>query len=352
VCVDVGHNPDSTKQLTHFGVPLIESAGTLCSTLAPDEWWVTRFEACIRDEPITFTVLDQNGNITGEDIFAFSSDYEMNSADLTISESDDLVMTQSDPAIADVSIEATPSCSASCAIGSGQRSWGGPIDEQTDVQGSVDYLVSVDSGVMRSVQTSESISFVIPGGTAITPAIVPGAPGLRCDAAVGSNAGCVDSSGIPEFILSLSDTTVDQAAAGYLWAQEKLPDAWGTPGHELRRLADNTDQETNRAKVCDSTFVKNPTLNADDSCDEFAFAATYQSGGQLGLTGINCEEIFPFKDTSGNWEIRTLRGDTTAHCQQAHVDQLNNTTVGGDLGNFTQNERVLDMDEYQLIITQ
>ncbi len=77
---------------------------------------------------------------------------------------------------------------------------------------------------------------------------------------------------------------------------------WGLQGvgQPLTRLANQATQRSNRTKICGaSVFTADPTLNTalvpyddQDSCDEFPFAATYQSGAQTGVTsGTACAQL-------------------------------------------------------------
>jgi hypothetical protein len=130
------------------------------------------------------------------------------------------------------------------------------------------------------------------------------------------------------------------------FAQYYLPDGWGY-AQPLRRLADDGLANTNRSIVC-AGFVPDPTVPGGDSCDEYAFAKTYQSGAMLGQTGAQCAEIKPYiDDVTGTWYIQLVNNVTfTERCVRGHVTLADNTDVGGDLGRFTQQQRLLDFDPY------
>jgi hypothetical protein len=112
--------------------------------------------------------------------------------------------------------------------------------------------------------------------------------------------------------------------------------------------ADDAAAAANRAKICDSTFVPRADV-PNDSCDEFAFAHTKQSGGYLGLTGKDCAEIVPRQHPeTGEWYHDTIRWRGTERCLQAHVPLPENSLVGADLGAMTIKERLLDNDSYYI----
>jgi len=111
-------------------------------------------------------------------------------------------------------------------------------------------------------------------------------------------AGCVVPDFVPLLTLPLS---VYGSAALNVWIGEHfLPGTPGlTPATPLTR-GDPAQTDANRAAVC-SGFQPFLVLVANDSCDEYPFASTQQSGGALGLTGSNCLEALPFALANGNW---------------------------------------------------
>jgi hypothetical protein len=129
-----------------------------------------------------------------------------------------------------------------------------------------------------------------------------------------------------------------------LFAQVYLPDAWGYT-KPLHREANDGKAAANRAAICDSTWVPDPTV-ATDSCDEYAFAATKESGGNVGLRGSDCADVKIAKDASGKWVPTAYKYTGTERCVRAHVPTSENTAVGGELGRFTVANRLLDNDAY------
>ncbi|MET9832832.1 hypothetical protein ABZ078_26850 [Streptomyces sp. NPDC006385] len=88
---------------------------------------------------------------------------------------------------------------------------------------------------------------------------------------------------------------------------------------------------------------------ANDSCDEFSFAATKQSGGQLGLTGADCAEIRPAYE-DGQWWVYEYGSVTGKRCTIGHVPLSENQSVGGSLSAFYQNQRVLSDDKFWMSV--
>jgi hypothetical protein len=150
----------------------------------------------------------------------------------------------------------------------------------------------------------------------------------------------------------LPESQYGAAAAMILWSQVNQG-GWGLPflNPPLHRLADQTQAATNRAQICDSTFNPDPNV-PNDSCDEFPFAASYESGAMSGLTGVDCAEVEPVYDSvQGVWTVNVLNGIVDAGCTRGHVPLSQNTAVGGALGNFIVQNRILDGDPYTVQVT-
>lgn len=166
-------------------------------------------------------------------------------------------------------------------------------------------------------------------------------PDVRCDAAVGARTvtGCVVPDVVPTFQVDTVNDPV--AAAGIRWAQQNLSGAMGlkSSGLPLRREADATVQDQQRTRVCGSGWTPDPNL-PNDSCDEYPFAATKQGGS---MAGTDCAEITP--DANGNVTVINS-GVAGATCQRAHVPLDQNSSVGTDLSNFVQGQRVLDDEPF------
>jgi hypothetical protein len=174
---------------------------------------------------------------------------------------------------------------------------------------------------------------------------------VRCDALVGGYRGCVFPVFLPVFAISVSQ--FQEAAVAINWAQRTLPDQWGYDGSPLSRLANDTLALANRRAICeDGSFVKDPAVT-NDSCDEWPFARSRESGAMLGIAGADCAEVEPIKQ-DGQWIIQPIRKPLTydERCMRAHVPLNLNEGVGGALGYFTQNFRLLDYDQYYVQVVQ
>ncbi|HEY3611535.1 MAG TPA: hypothetical protein VGL06_28835 [Pseudonocardiaceae bacterium] len=108
----------------------------------------------------------------------------------------------------------------------------------------------------------------------------------------------------------------------------------------------------NRSAVYDSSFVPLPRVVPTDSCDEYPFAASQQSGGNLGHTGPDCLDIIPYNN-AGTWEPLFLNSYTGAQpCMRGHVPSALNSAVGSALGAFYTTQRMLASDPYTVNVIQ
>jgi hypothetical protein len=86
-----------------------------------------------------------------------------------------------------------------------------------------------------------------------------------------------------------------------------------------------------------------------DSCDEYPFAKTYEGGTPGGL----CADIAPLFE-EGQWQIYEANPNKpvtgTEKCVRGHVPLGENEGAGGELGRFTQAQRVLDLDSYSVTL--
>ena len=279
------------------------------------------------------------------------STLQLNNSTATWEETDSITMTSGVEAAVEVNtVTMIGSCSAPCSATKSTPWPPGTMTAGMTLTGTTEYA---DSPAPGPDSTSLSYSLTMDSPSAPQPATWtwpgPGFP-IRCDNLVGSSPGCVIPAAEPTFHVSL--TNAGPSAAMIAWAQKNLPDHWGTAANPLRRLADAGLQRTNRTAICDSTFTVDPNVPLD-SCDEFPFAATYQSGNLLGVSGKNCAEVEPYIDqVTGQWAIRNVNNVTlTERCVRGHVPLPSNTDVGGDLGRFVQDQRLLDHDPYLLDVT-
>ncbi|MEK2474089.1 hypothetical protein [Streptomyces noursei] len=214
----------------------------------------------------------------------------------------------------------------------------------------------------------------------------PGAPGqdypqwlgnstpdfdIRCDVvASATSPGCVFSAYKPTWVMNFAKTP---AAVAHAWLiQSKLPNHPGSKvaGKPIKYLpASVRDSDLNRKVICPDGWAKtygNPDTTPIDtsdtvSCDEFAYAASYNSGGMpasLGGmnevdTGNDCVQTYASRIATGDWrlydDIRTAAPTWKEFCGRSSMSNYQNTqSMQPFSGTFSSPSkfRLLDKDEY------
>lgn len=194
----------------------------------------------------------------------------------------------------------------------------------------------------------------------------------RCDNALTGikGPGCVFREFTPT--LTVSRREFGAAAALIQWAQVNMSAHWGWQGHgkPLKRLAGRAAIDANRGVICETDFQPFPpwvaehgTLEVKDSCDEFPFAATYESGAMrpFGVkTGAACQQVKAVKtsDTGSPAQIwNAVRPFSkfirhAAKCVRGHIPITLNVELGRDgYRAFIGSERLLDTDPFWLAVT-
>ncbi|MER5991462.1 hypothetical protein [Streptomyces viridosporus] len=149
--------------------------------------------------------------------------------------------------------------------------------------------------------------------------------------------------------------------------RDKLDWHPGSKAHNspLHREFDKDKAKANRAVVCpdggqyalDLHPLATPDqnkVNGQVQCDEYAFAASKESGGsQAGVTnGSQCLQAYARKDADGKWRLYDdLRPPNTAptyteKCARASMHGGQNERAGSRLSGFYTKQRMLDDDAY------
>ncbi|MBF4135782.1 MULTISPECIES: hypothetical protein [Streptomyces] len=210
---------------------------------------------------------------------------------------------------------------------------------------------------------------------------------IRCDKIATTKPGCAFHKYIPTWVMNFDKTPV---AVAHAWLiQSKLPTHPGSKAHNkpmffLPVAAKNGpghDPQKNRDVICpdstngswasqhghpDTTTV--PEISASDkpSCDEFAYASTYNSGGMpANLGGLNpvssgdaCVQTYATRVKQGEWHLyddERLAGPTWNEVcgRSAMSGWINSTSMGGAFSSgFSAKYRLLDQDPYWVSFPQ
>jgi hypothetical protein len=330
---------------------VVSPAQVWCDTLGANTWWLTRTSMCITGILITYEVFDaQTGAVLGTANFDVSQSMQLETTSLVWEERDYITMLDATGLAIGVEVGFTATCASLCTAAS-DLSVPVPIAVGETLPALITYTDAPASG-QDTTSATYTMEAIQPGTIPVQPIVSwPGPTDypIRCDTLVGGSPGCVIPAVTPTFFVSVAQSGA--SAIMIAFSQQYLPDGWGS-SQPLRRLASDALANTNRNIIC-GVFTPDPTVPGGDSCDEFPFAKTYESGAMLGLTGADCAEIKPYiDDVTGTWVVQLVNNVTfTERCTRGHVTLADNSDVGGDLGRFTQQERLLDFDPYWLTVT-
>jgi hypothetical protein len=335
-------NPTSAPAATSDDV----KAAAWCSGDEAQTWWITRDETCIHGITVVYTVTQvPSGAVLGTATFSFDHEVRLSTTDTVIDDDAAATLVASSGVLAAPVASFSATCSSPCVA---QDGVGFALETFSRGETQDAFFSYADTPVSRADLFNSTYTFTVvppPNTVPVNPSVSWSTPAnlFRCDDLVTAFDGCVIPAYTPELQVSVSR---HQAAAIGIAVAQSLPDGWGSTV-ELTRLADESAAEGNRRKICeDGTWVKRADVR-DDSCDEYAFARSRQSGGQLGLAGIDCAEIVPwFDETDGQWYFEAIRFTGQERCLRAHVPLDENSLVGSDLGGLTTSARLIDNDRY------
>ncbi|MGW0419784.1 golvesin C-terminal-like domain-containing protein [Streptomyces sp. NPDC003015] len=198
---------------------------------------------------------------------------------------------------------------------------------------------------------------------------------VRCDTVVTVGGGCVFSNYAPTY--TFNGAKYPQAAAHAWLIQTFSPKHPGSKatGQPLYYLSDTSQRNKNRGRMCPTSWAAdNGDLSAldgaDDSilnCDEFAFGASYNSGGMsTGEGGLNpaipddsttgvpngraCIQTYAIK-VNGTMHLYNLNGTVpswTEVCGRSAISDTDNQQSMSPFGGFITKMRLMGKDAYWL----
>ncbi|GIH16898.1 hypothetical protein [Rugosimonospora africana] len=315
-----------------------------CASLETGIWWYQRDGACMISY-ITETIFEANdGEILGQAFFQVNQDLSLQYNRTTYFENETITFYDY-WGLGDTTHELTMVgyCDGSCTLLDGSA-WDNLISPGQTVYGQTVYE-GVTFGPRTYSATGYVFQLLVPSAASTGPLYWYGPPTIRCDGELNNvGAGCVFPEWTP--IWGASVAAYGAAALNIDIAELYLPDGWGlvTP---LTRQTDQGRMDANRNAVC-SGFI---SFGGTDSCDEYAFASTHQSGGELGLRFANCAEV-GYTQAGGQWVWYEVRWTGNEHCLIGHVDLASNVSLGRSLSNEVYTPyRVLDGDPFYVYAT-
>jgi hypothetical protein len=333
--------------------PAITADGSLCTVL-PGGRNFTRFDACTDGQVEVDQIVD--GSVVASETFVLEQTIGLTVNNTQVQQTLSLTPYRATPDIAAVSLNVAFNCLSDCGVPvpswSSVPTWTTLADTHTaTATATTSWTQSVGHS---DLNLSWTLSGTINGGTTTTASWDEPELTVRCDNEFsGKKAGCVFPQYTPTYEVN---TKAYPAAAALYWVlEQKLSNHPGSKAHNspLSRLADPVLQNQNRQIMCQSAAARwQPNPNTpDSSCDEYAFAASRQSGGmQPGITsGADCVQIYATQVGTA-WKLYTDPRypvpDWTVPCGRGSIPTAQNTGAGGGLGRWTPKMRVLDADNY------
>ncbi|MEU7664480.1 golvesin C-terminal-like domain-containing protein [Streptomyces lincolnensis] len=356
--VCIGNTPKAAKT-ARAAAAVTPEENASCSIAARSKSF-TRFEACMTSE-VTVGII-KNGVPQGNAYLAYRHEIDLAVNSKTITQRVSLKPTRYDPTVTQFlfSLNIQGFCLPSCTIA--DQTWSGSPQWTTytdfhEATTTIKFDWDGDAG-----HVTNHLNWILSGKIdgKDTSGVDYDEPELkvRCDNEfAGKRAGCVFSEFTPSYPVNRKQFP---AAATLYWVlQQKLANHPGSKEHNspLHRLADTKLQEDNRNIMCKSAaakFDKHPDT-PDASCDEYAFAASRESGGlQPGVeSGADCAQFFATKESTG-WKLYVDdRYDLPTYnevCGRGNIPNDQNTAAGGGLGRWTPKARVLDGDAYYVYL--
>jgi hypothetical protein len=336
------------------------TGSSLCSN-SDNTWEVTRTEECIQNGTINWEVTSTTtGAVLATYQFLLNQDILLAANSDLYVENDSITWAgaqgQTPPS---GTVTLTAACGSPCRVISGGTTTFPLALGQTQSNIHTTYADSPGTQMPDMFNNSYVFALSQPGVALLGPVKWSPAQPIRCDDNTPgwSVAGCVVPSYTPTLVLPLS---VYGTAALNVWLGETyLPGTPGlTAGTPLTR-GNPAKTDANRAVTCNG-FKALPPGNiygvTGDSCDEYPFASSQQSGGALGIAGGNCWEVVSGQDPDdGAWVFTPLSKYTAKYpqvCLRGHVNSTLNSNVGRQaLNPMYTNDRMMIGDPYTVQVT-
>jgi hypothetical protein len=339
--------PSNTPAPARAGAQAVPAASSTCP--APGGSWLvrTRFDECSLQGWI-FTALDANGKNIGQATILVAHDMILEASSALFVENDVITYSKATgyflepppPGFAQ-GLTFLPSCAAPCQVVSVPGEF---LTSPGEVESfPVTYDLPPLPGTSLTTSVSYTMTLTAPGARSDNVARWSNPAPVRCDSqAPGAAAvGCVFPGFTPTLVLPASayGTAAVNVAIGETYLK-------GNPGYLTPLHRGNpANRQGNMDAVCDNTFFRSFLLVTNDSCDEYPFASSLESGGQLGLTGLNCLETIP-QIINGVWSAWFLDPPIGQQCERGHVPLEQNTAVGTPISLLYGANRMLIGDAY------
>ncbi|MFE6778258.1 hypothetical protein [Streptomyces sp. NPDC057702] len=348
---------------------------------------IKRYETCVASLNYEYEFpIVKDGKPTGEianATWAVGQEVKLSKDSATIDQQLTIVPVSMDPEVISATLDVGFDCLLADRCAKGPESWDGAL-EWVSVNPFSHSAIGRVHHTWNAANTSDRLDL----STQITtysPAALPSATRwtakdaqIRCDTISATKPGCVFHTYIPTWVMNFNKTS---PAVAHAWLiQSKLSNHPGSkrenkPMFFLPTAAKNVhgrDPDDNRKVICppgwaaksghpDATAVTDISSGDVASCDEYAYASSYNSGGMpsaLGgknhvASGNECTQTYATRVKKGEWHLyddeRTAAPKWgAAVCgRSAMSNWINGTSMGGAFSSgFSTKYRLLDHDPY------
>ncbi|UQA93743.1 hypothetical protein [Streptomyces halobius] len=347
---------------------------------------IKRYGACIGGFTYEYVgIVIKDGKPTGETLnasWAVGQEVKLAGNSATFTQQLILVPTAIDPKFGSVTLNVEFDCLLGDRCSNGPQSWNGALEWSGADPFSHTAIGEIDHtwNAVRNADTLDLSTKI----TAYSPVANPAATRwqandaqIRCDKISSTTPGCTFYKYIPTWVMNFDKTP---PAVAHAWLiQAKLPNHPGSKAAKrplfylpaASKNAPGRDPDDNRKVICpdgwaatygnpDATTVPEISPGDKASCDEFAYASTYNSGGMpAGIGGMNevdtgndCVQTYATRVKQGEWhlydDVREAAPTWTEVCgRSAMSGWINSTSMGGAFSSgFANKYRMLDKDPY------
>lgn len=353
---------------------------------------IKRYEACISGFTYEYEgIVVKDGKPTGEILnasWAVGQEVKLSGTSATFTQQLVLVPIQVDAKFVSVTLDVRFDCMMPDRCSNGSQSWDGAL-EWLGADPFSHTAVGKNDHTWNAVNKSDTLDLSTKI-SAYSPVTNPVASRwetadaqIRCDQISSATPGCAFHKYVPTWVMNFKKTP--QAVAHAWLIQSKLSNHPGSrsankpmfflpsadknaPGRDPNKNRDvicpkNSDGTSWASKYGNPRTTTVPEISASDkpSCDEFAYASSYNSGGMPGgvVGGMNpvasgdaCVQTYATRVTQGEWRLyddERLAGPTWNEvCGRSSMSGwINSTSMGGAFSSgFSGKYRLLDKDPY------
>ncbi|MFD6936659.1 hypothetical protein ACFWAP_10980 [Streptomyces goshikiensis] len=342
----------------------------------------TRFAACFFST-YEYRAIDRNGQLVGEAAFEMYHQVKLEQKSRKFKQQVKIYAIKVDPKLANITLDVAMNCRDACTSQSEQ--WNASL---TWTPGDAHTATATREHSWNSTSATAAwdpiqLDWVYQGYSPIAkPSAVKVTADdalVQCDNyAITGSDGCAFGTYRPTYLFNSKKYP---AAAAHAWLiQESLPSHPGSkkynkpmnflPNKDKGALNQfKRDTQKNRDVICPTSYARHPdtTLSHDlvesggkdvASCDEYAFAGTYQSAGMPAVmngrnpvtNGDECVQTVAKRVSPGTWKLvddeRYRLPDFTEKCGRSSMSQWQNGGSMNRFNGFAQYFRLQDADEY------